>query len=996
MQGQIGKILRRSALACLTAAIGSASEYHGRVTFGNLPVPGATVTLTQNGQVLHAISDANGFYTFPQLADGAWKMIIKMRGFAPLSHSVLVTPETPAGSWELQMLPLDQIQTVKNAPAIIPAPQADQQKSPKKKLAANNPAPTAPQNTDDGFLINGSLNNGAASPFSQSSAFGNGRGGGRGVYNGLLGVMLDNSVFDARPFSLTGQETPKASYNRLRGLLELGGPIRIPHLLKRGPEFTLTYQWTRNRNASTQSALMPTAAERHGDLGAIQVPVSRISPQARALLSFYPLPNAPFGAGYNYQLPLVDSQHQDALQFRLNHSLSQHDTLNGRFALQSTRSDTPNIFQFLDTSELLGLSTNINCAHRFTQDLFLNAGYQFSRLSIRTDPFFANRVNISGAAGIRGNNQEPANWGPPTLAFSSGIAGLSDQQSAFNRNETNGVTAALLYNRNDHNILFGAGFRRQQFNYRSQQDPRGTFTFTGASAGSDFADFLTGVPDTSSIAYGNADKYLRESVYDAYITDDWRVNPALTVNAGIRWDYEAPITELYGRLANLAIAPGFTAASVVTGNSLIHPYRNGFEPRIGLAWRPLSGSSLVIRAGYGIYYDTSTYNSIATILAQQPPFSRTLRVENSAANPLNLANGFTGTSALTNTFAIDPNFKVGYAQNWQVTAQRDLPGSLQLTAAYIGIKGTHAAQDFLPNTYPQGALNPCPLCPVGFEYYASNANSSRQAGQFQLRRRLRSGLTALVQYTFSKSIDDAAVLGGSGSAAGQSGNQSVTGGNESSPSNSGSMSSRGSGFAGPVSSPSVIAQNWLNLAAERGLSSFDQRHAATVQIQYTTGMGLHGGIFASGWRAAVLNEWTIATDISAGSGLPLTPIYLSAVPGTGVTGSIRPNYTGAPLYATPSGQFVNPAAFVAPAPGQWGNAGRNTITGPSQFLLNASIGRTFRLTDRFNLDMRIDSTNALNRVNFTIWNTIIGSPQFGLPASAQPMRSIQTILRLRF
>jgi hypothetical protein len=128
----------------------------------------------------------------------------------------------------------------------------------------------------------------------------------------------------------------------------------------------------------------------------------------------------------------------------------------------------------------------------------------------------------------------------------------------------------------------------------------------------------------------------------------------------------------------------------------------------------------------------------------------------------------------------------------------------------------------------------------------------------------------------------------------------------------------------------------------------------------------------------------------------LTPIYLTAVTGTGVTGSIRPEYTGAPLYAAPPGFFLNPAAYVAPPAGQWGNAGRDTITGPTQFTLNASLGRVFRLNDRLNLELRADATNALNHVNFAAWNTTVTSAQFGLPTTANAMRSMQTTLRLRF
>ena len=167
------------------------------------------------------------------------------------------------------------------------------------------------------------------------------------------------------------------------------------------------------------------------------------------------------------------------------------------------------------------------------------------------------------------------NWGPPTLNFASGIAGLADAQAAFNRNQTSALSYSMLWSRGGHNVAFGGDFRRLEFNYLSQQDARGIFTFTGAAAGYDFADFLLGIPDTSAVAFGNADKYFRESSYDAYITDDWRISPELTVNAGLRWEYGAPITELYGRLVNLDVAPGFTAEVPVTA---IHPPMPGLLP----------------------------------------------------------------------------------------------------------------------------------------------------------------------------------------------------------------------------------------------------------------------------------------------------------------------------------------------------------------------------------------------------------------------------------
>jgi hypothetical protein len=684
----------------------------------------------------------------------------------------------------------------------------------------------------------------------------------------------------------------------------------------------------------------------------------------------------------------------------LNKSFGRKDQVFGRIAFQDTRSDSSNLFGFQDTTDSLGLNTNVTWSHRFGQRTFMNLGYQFSRLATHVTPYFAGRENISGLAGIEGNNQQPQNWGPPALTFSSGITSLSDTLPSFNRNQTSGISDSVFRNHGHHNITVGGDFRRQEFNYLSQQDPRGTFAFTGLATGSDFADFLLGIPDTSSIAFGNADKYFRESVYDAYLVDDWRISPELTLNAGVRWEYGAPITELYGRLVDLDVLSYFAHVAPVVANnpigtltgerypsSLLRPDKSGIEPRIAISWRPLSGSSMVVRAGYGTYRDTSVYQNIALQMAQQSPLSKSLNVQNSAADPLTLANGFNASPSTTpNTFGVDPNFRVGYAQIWNASVQRDLPGSLQMTATYLGTKGTRGVQEFLPNTVPIGAVNPCPACPAGFTYLTSNGNSTREAAEFQLRRRLHNGLTATAQYTFSKSIDNDATLGSPSRSLSSS---STTQGSFNPPAPTAPTAATSQGSA-------IIAQDWLNLRAERSLSSFDQRHLLNAQLQYTTGMGMGGGTLLSGWRGALLKEWTFQTQISIGSGLPETPVYLEPVPGTGVTGTIRPEYTGAPLYAAPSGLSLNPAAYSAPITGQWGNAGRNTITGPMQFTLNASMGRTFRLTDRFNLDVRVDSTNALNHVTFTNWNTTINNAQFGLPIAANAMRDLQTSVRVRF
>ena len=161
-------------------------------------------------------------------------------------------------------------------------------------------------------------------------------------------------------------------------------------------------------------------------------------------------------------------------------------------------------------------------------------------------------------------------------------------------------------------------------------------------------------------------------------------------------------------------------------------------------------------------------------------------------------------------------------------------------------------------------------------------------------------------------------------------------------------------------------------------------------------MGLRGGTLARGWTATLLKEWTFDSQITFGSGLPLTPIYAAAVPGTGVTGILRPDYTGAPLYDASPGLALNPVAYVAPPSGLWGNAGRNSITGPARFVMNSYIGRTFRSSDRVSMDLRFDASNVTNTPTFPSWNAVAGNSQFGLPNGTNPMRTLQLTFRTRF
>jgi hypothetical protein len=885
--------------------------------------------------------------------------------------------------------------------------------------APDDPAAENSTATADGFLINGSVNNAAASPFAQPAAFGNNRRRAGTRHYGGLALALGDSRFDARPFSFATPRPPKPEYGDVRLVGTYGGLLRLPRV-ENPTAYFVGYQHNTDHQARTQSAIVPTPLERGGDFSHSSdafgrpiaiidpitgspfagnvIPVDRLSPQAAALLAYYPRPNLDGSDRINYQAPVFRSLQQDDIQSRLTQRLGPRDQLFSTIAYQHTAAETTTLFGFTDASDTSGFDGAISWTRRFAPRLSVRFRYQFTRRATVVTPYFAGRTNVAGEAGIAGSSQDPLNWGPPTLVFASGIAGLGDAQAQSLHDGQHAASTEAFVNVGRHNLTFGGELHRQLLDTVSPLDARGTFAFTGASSGSDVADFLLGLPRTGAIASGDVGRNFRGSSYVAYFTDDWRVGPGLTLNLGARWEYETPLHEARGRLVNLDVAPHFAAVAAVvpaapdgplTGqsypDSLLRPDRRGLQPRLAMTWRPVPAAPLVIRTGYGIYRNTSTYPALTTLLAQQPPFATTLSVASSNAHPLTLANGLLAPAGgALGTFAVDPDFRVGYAHNWQLAVQRDLPGSLTTIVTYLGTAGRHLIQQFLPNTYPAGAINPCPACPAGFVYVTSNGDSSRHAGQLLLRRRLRNGLMASVEYTWAKAIDNAATFSG--------GNASGTVGAIAAGAPPWMPAAAGRGAQGLDGAS--IAQDWLNLDAERGPSTFDQRHRVVAQGQYSTA-GLRGAAPAAGWRDTLLRDWTVTADLTIGSGLPFTPLSLTNVPGTGIIG-VRADRTATPADAIPPGAFLNPAAYAPPASGHWGSAGRNSVRGPAQFDLNAGLMRTVVRGDRLQLEWRLDATNVLNHVTYANVNAIVGSTQFGLPTLANPMRKLSATVRIRF
>jgi hypothetical protein len=822
------------------------------------------------------------------------------------------------------------------------------------------------------------------------ASFGNGRRDRRMQYNGNASFTLDNSALDARSYSINGQQTVKPAYAKARTNVTLGGPLRIPHLLDgRKGQFNINYSLGRTRNGTTQTQTFPTLLERTGDFsqsigaqGPVTIydpltgnpfpgnliPGNRINSAALGLLKYYPAPNAP-GYKYNYQAPITTVNNSNNINTRLNQTINTKNRLNGGIGYQGGDGTTPNIFGFIDNNTTRSVNANVSWGHNFTTRTINNLRYTFSRSRSLGAPFFAYRQNVAAELGILGTSQDPRNYGPPTLSFNN-YGGLSDGNSSLTRNQTSSAGESLIWIHGVHNVTVGVDYRRQQINRASDPNGRGSFTFNGqitanlingiaqTGTGFDFADFLLGRPATSSLRYGNGNLYFRTSNYDAYVTDDWRISQKFSVNYGFRWDYGTPITELYNRLVNLDIGPAFsTIAQVQAGSggrptSLVNADKNNFSPRFGFALRPLKKGTMVIRGGYGIYYNSSVYNQIANNMAQQPPFANTLSLGSNLSNPLTLQNGFPIPSGqtLTNTYAIDPNYRIGYAQMWQLAVQQNIGKSLVGTFTYNGTKGTALDQNILPNSAP-----PCAKAlpwPSGYIYEMSNGNSIYNGGTVQIMRRPRSGVSFSGSYTYAKAIDNA-----------------------------------------------VQAQNFLDTSAERARSAGSRTHVASFNWQYSSGTGRGGGALLNGWKAAAFKDWSVTNNLSFGSGTPLTPTLggvRSTTTGTGITGNVRADATGLAVGDAPAGQPFNFAAFAIPAAGQWGNAGRNSVVGPAQFVFNAGIARTFQFSERVSFDWRLDAANFLNRQTYIGVNNSVGGPQFGLPSLTNTPRKVTSTMRLRF
>lgn len=602
-----------------------------------------------------------------------------------------------------------------------------------------------------------------------------------------------------------------------------------------------------------------------------------------------------------------------------------------------------------------------------------------ARNSSTTSNAFSNIVNVAGLAGISYPSQpDPLNWGVPNLIFSN----FSVRSSAAN--SRNDLRTSLTYTLSrpvrTHQLRVGTEFRRDASSSQSNGNSRGTFTFTGLytsngalisrNTGADFADFLIGMPQQATLQVAGTTR-LRQKAFAVYLEDNWQRSNRMTFNLGVRWEVPFPYEEASGRMANLDVAPDFTAAAVVTPggvgavtgivfpSTMVRTDWNNIGPRVGMAYRLARGT--VLNTSYSITYNTTSYSSIAQRMVAQPPFADTLTNAGSIADPLSLSSGLLeGSSNVTNNFGIDPRYGLGMIQTWNATVSKSFWRIWSATAGYTGTRGTNLDLLRAPNRNADGTLRINGVQP--FTWESSGGRSLLSLASFSVQRGLARGLRFGASYTLARSMDNASSLGAGGA---------------------------------------VVAQNDQNLEAEYALSNFDQRHQVSANATWELPFGVGRKWFSDGgWLRAIVGEWSATLNFSAESGSPFTPRVVGATTSvaSGTSGSLRADYLGVPIGLDDETllRFFNTDAFAAPAIGAFGTSARNVIIGPGGYVFNAQFSRDMRIGGNRSVGLTINANNLFNTTRWTAIDANVNSNTFGQVTRFAPMRTLSVAARIRF
>jgi Carboxypeptidase regulatory-like domain/TonB dependent receptor-like, beta-barrel len=840
---------------------------------------------------------------------------------------------------------------------------------------------------------------------------------GTNAFHGRVYVLARNSATDANSYfnNLKGLPRVATHYYQVGG--SLGGPVRIPHVYD-GHEktfFFVNYDRTLQKIPQTVTSTVPDAAKRAGDFSGAQpvfMPggtktaqypnnkVTNIDPAAAKILAMLPLPNSPgtFDAANNRftnNYVAQQTSNLDALRLvaRVDEQLTQKDLIH--VSLYRNTSSQPNPLTYL-TAPLLNTTWDCSCSNAWITSVDYTRVWSPTLVSDLNMGFFRNAVfrnppgvgqNVAQQLGIA---TLPLNQ-VPQLTY-SGYSSIGADTNTNQVNITNTFTpfGTLTKVFGPHTFKFGASFRKNQFNsFNPSGSPEGTLNFDGSitnhgNAGNPttgLADFLTGNIKTGNYQLPMPPTGRRNYNIASFFQDDYKITPKLTVNAGLRYEYESPVTIANNIYTRFDPATGqLLAAGINASTSLnIHTPKVNLSPRVGLAYG--LNDKTVFRAAFGTFYGpifqnlggqiafpgydvTDSYPNLGTAIPQ--PFSLSQGFVLGAVRDLSNPFAALSTASPSTPFSIpgvefNGLSKLSMVEQWNAGIQRELPLALTLEVNFVGNRALHLPLNIPTNVVPLSQVDAVTLAnstrttqlarpfPNLGSWTVVNdvGNSWYDSLQVSVRRQFNTRLAILSNYTYSKSIDDGSTIY----------NFSAPGG---------------------TANAQYTADSKLR-EADRAVSDLDVKHKVNIAMVYTSG--------GPRW----LRNWKISPVFVGGTGLPVnitqtneitnvsqqrpngdtSHIKLSqpTVVGTAVQYLMPASATNFPL--TPSGPVYSTINGVRTqiVPTGFGNVPRDSVRAPGVIAFDASISREFPLVKEYlKFQFRVDAFNVLNHTNFNAPN----------------------------
>ena len=815
---------------------------------------------------------------------------------------------------------------------------------------------------------------------------------GSNEFHGTAYEFFRNDRFDARNF-FSRPTDPVPTLRRHQFGASLGGPVT-----RNSTFFFANFEGLRETRAQTRTTNVPSLAERQGDFSSStgNAPINFLSqqpfPNARlpyanpigqAVADLYPEPNQTL-PGQNFVAAPTGENSTNKSDIRLDRRVGAGGQLAGRYSFADSDvhepyaaqqfSSVPGYGNLLDQR---GQNAMVSHTGILGAQWINEARFGYNRIGNRT--LHENSgTSLNSTLGLPDLATRELDLG---LSFFQ-VTGYSSLGGEFNNPQVSTVNTwqfsdTLSYSRGGHLLQFGfeqRGIRQDGFR---NVLARGSIYFTDrAYTQNALADLLFGLPSYTLGARSDGLQAARTGATSAFATGTLRVSRALTVTLGLRYENNQPAFDaddaasIYDPSSRQIVRLG--QGGIPRGG--FSRDNNNIAPRVSIALRPPATDRLVVRAGWGVYYNFSDLATGQGIYFN-PPFFNSLLFFPSQLAPLTINQPWPEGQAAPlppSVTTYDQNLRTSYAQQWNFTVQSELFKDTVLSIGYNGTRGTKlvGARDInqaqpspaQPNYRPLPTFSDINLIASGFD----SVYHSLQA-QFQCR--LQSGLTGLFSYTWAKSIDNASNFFAS---------------------------------AGDANYP----QDSNNIAAERARSSFDVPHRFTGSFVYQLPFG-PGKALGSDWSGAaarLLSGWQLNGIVSLQTGQP----YSVALPGEfdnsntgrssyGFGAGDRPNVNSDPNLSSPDPQqWFDSSAFSLPAYGSFGNAGRNIIGGPGLANVDFSVLKDIEIAEATTLQLRAELFNMLNTPNFLNPNIFFGTPGFGRLLAARDGREVQFGVKLIF